>query len=158
MFSAGGLQLLLRRGTAHAAATPHHVWPAVSMAAWGLQGRGFASGARKRTAGSNRAAKGLYGGRDVGFGNKVSHSERKTRRMWKPNVQKKRLWSEALGDFVRFSVTTHVLRCIDKAGGLDNYILGTPPHILNSTTGEAARSRILEALEKKGEGGQSVDE
>ena len=111
--------------------------------------RGFASGARKRDAGSNRAAKGLYAGRDVGFGNKVSHSERKTRRMWKPNVQKKRLWSEALQDFIRFSVTTHALRCIDKAGGLDKYILQTPPEKLNSATGEAARARILEALEEQ---------
>ena len=56
------------------------------------------------------------------------------------NVQKSGT-VQALGDFVRFSVTTHVLRCIDKAGGLDNYILGTPPHILNSTTG---RPRVPE--------------
>jgi hypothetical protein len=33
---------------------------------------------------------------DIGFGNKVSHSERKSRRSWKPNVQSKRLWSELL--------------------------------------------------------------
>ena len=118
----------------------------------GVGMRWFASGPRKRDGPvSNRAAKGLYGGRDVGFGNKVSHSERKTRRMWKPNVQIKRLWSEALQEFIRFRITTHALRCVDKAGGLDSYILKTPPEKLNSTTGEIARARIMAALQRQSE-------
>mmetsp|Transcript_4172 Transcript_4172/g.8044 ORF Transcript_4172/g.8044 Transcript_4172/m.8044 type:complete len:210 (+) Transcript_4172:39-668(+) len=97
--------------------------------------------------GSNRAKIGLYGGKDIGFGNKVSHSERKSRRSWKPNVQSKRLWSETLGQMVPFRVTTYALRCIDKAGGLDNYLMKTPPEKLGSTAGETAKARILMAME-----------
>ncbi|KAK3320501.1 ribosomal L28 family-domain-containing protein [Cercophora scortea] len=68
---------------------------------------------------------GLYGSAIIRFGNKVSsRNEIKTRRKWRPNVHTKRLWSAALGVFVRTRVTTRVLRTIDKAGGLDNYLLG----------------------------------
>ena len=35
----------------------------------------------------NRADRGLYGGKEILFGNNVSHSMRHTRRTWKPNVQ-----------------------------------------------------------------------
>ena len=37
--------------------------------------------------------------------------------MWKPNAQRKRVFSELLGHMVPLSLTTHTLRCIDKAGG-----------------------------------------
>ncbi|CAN0016354.1 unnamed protein product, partial [Choristocarpus tenellus] len=55
------------------------------------------------------------------FGNRISFSNRKTRRTWKPNVQLKRLWSETLERWIKFHVTTHALRCVDHAGGLDRY-------------------------------------
>ncbi|KAK5653431.1 hypothetical protein OQA88_8916 [Cercophora sp. LCS_1] len=68
---------------------------------------------------------GLYGSACIRFGNKVSDkNEIKTRRAWRPNVHHKRLWSVALGVYVRTRVTTRVLRTIDKVGGLDNYLLG----------------------------------
>lgn len=47
----------------------------------------------------------------------------RTKRVWLPNVQTKRLYSDALEQPVQMKVTTYVLRCIDKAGGLDNYLL-----------------------------------
>jgi large subunit ribosomal protein L28 len=53
--------------------------------------------------------------------------EVKTRRKWRPNVHHKNLWSESLGIMVRTRVTTRVLRTIDKAGGLDAYLLGIKP-------------------------------
>ncbi|KAG8530906.1 uncharacterized protein KY384_004263 [Bacidia gigantensis] len=68
---------------------------------------------------------GLYGGSKVQHGNKVSEKhEVKTLRAWHPNVQNKRLWSDALGRFVRLKVQARVLRTIDKVGGLDEYLLG----------------------------------
>ncbi|KAK3683322.1 ribosomal L28 family-domain-containing protein [Podospora appendiculata] len=71
---------------------------------------------------------GLYGSAKIRFGNKVSsRNEIKTRRKWRPNVHTKRLWSDALGVFVRTRVTTRVLRTVDKAGGLDAYLLGGKP-------------------------------
>jgi large subunit ribosomal protein L28 len=51
-------------------------------------------------------------------------NEIKTRRYWRPNVQSKRLWSEALGSFVKIRITARVLRTVDKCGGLDEYLLG----------------------------------
>ncbi len=51
-------------------------------------------------------------------------NEIKTRRYWRPNVQNKRLWSNALRKFVKTRVTARVLRTIDKCGGLDEYLLG----------------------------------
>lgn len=69
---------------------------------------------------------GLYAGARVRYGNIVSKGRwvRKVRRKWWPNVQQKRIYSDALGKFIRTKVTTRVLRTIDKVGGLDNYLLG----------------------------------
>lgn len=74
-----------------------------------------------------RAKRGLYGGRHIQFGNNISEDGgNKTRRTWKPNVQEKRLFSLILDRFIRIKVTTHTLRCIDKAGCIDDYLLQMP--------------------------------
>ena len=57
------------------------------------------------------------------FGRSISHSHTRSLRMWKPNVQKKRVWSYALDDWVRFNLTTTALKEIDNVGGIDNYIM-----------------------------------
>ena len=45
----------------------------------------------------SRALRGLYGGKEVQFGNKVSKDGgNKTRRKWKPNVVSKNLYSDIL--------------------------------------------------------------
>ncbi|KAK0100833.1 39S ribosomal protein L24, mitochondrial [Cadophora gregata] len=68
---------------------------------------------------------GLYGTQKIRFGNIVSEkNEIKTRRYWRPNVHFKRLWSDALQDYIRLRITTRVLRTVDKVGGLDEYLLG----------------------------------
>lgn len=75
-----------------------------------------------------RQNKGLFGGQSIHFGNNVSSkTETKTRRKWLPNIQRKRLWSDALNRSVQLKVTTRVLRTIDKCGGLDEYVLGERP-------------------------------
>lgn len=45
-------------------------------------------------------------------------------------------------------MTTKALRCIDKCGGLDNYILNTPPEKLDSERGEELRELITRAMLK----------
>ncbi|GAQ08222.1 54S ribosomal protein L24, mitochondrial [Aspergillus lentulus] len=72
---------------------------------------------------------GLYGGAMIQFGNKISkgRNEGKTRRFWKPNVRRKKLWSEALGEYLYIKVTRKALRTIWKSGGLDNYLLDDRP-------------------------------
>lgn len=48
--------------------------------------------------------------------NNVSHSNVKTGRWQKVNVQKRRLWVTELGHYVSLSLTTRDLRTIDKVG------------------------------------------
>ncbi|KAL3696979.1 hypothetical protein R1sor_011055 [Riccia sorocarpa] len=83
----------------------------------------------------SRAKRGLYAGRHIQFGNKVSEDGgNKSRRTWKPNVQSKRLFSLALDKYIRVNVTTHALRCIDKAGGIDEYLLKIPDRKVENET------------------------
>lgn len=71
---------------------------------------------------------GLYGTARIRFGHNVSEKHNvKTPRKWRPNVQRKRLWSKALKCWVQTRVTTRVLRTVDKVGGLDEYLLGNKP-------------------------------
>jgi large subunit ribosomal protein L28 len=77
----------------------------------------------RREYGSHRARRGLYDGKDIRSGNLIPFSMKKTRRKFRPNVFFKKLYSETLDAMVRFHVTTAALRSIDKAGGLDNYIM-----------------------------------
>jgi ribosomal protein L28 len=70
-----------------------------------------------------RAERGLYAGRGLSFGNRISAFGNRVRRSWKPNIQHAALFSELLGRRVRARVSTEALRLIDRAGGLDNYIL-----------------------------------
>ncbi|RJE23060.1 hypothetical protein PHISCL_04589 [Aspergillus sclerotialis] len=72
---------------------------------------------------------GLYGGAMIQFGNKISdgRNKGKTRRSFKPNVRRKMIYSEALGKNLFIKVTQRALRTINKAGGLDNYLLDDRP-------------------------------
>lgn len=72
---------------------------------------------------------GLYGGAMIRFGNKISQgrNEGKTRRSWKPNVRRKKIWSDALEEFLFIKVTRSALRTIRKSGGLDKYLLDDRP-------------------------------
>ena len=56
-------------------------------------------------------------------GNNVSHANNKTRRRFLPNLQSRRLFSEALRENVRLRIAASTLRTIEKRGGLDGYLL-----------------------------------
>ena len=49
-------------------------------------------------------------------GNNVSHSHRKTRRRFLPNLHTHRFWVEAENRFVKLRVTAAGMRIIDKNG------------------------------------------
>jgi large subunit ribosomal protein L28 len=84
----------------------------------------------------------------VGTGNNVSFSQRKTRRVWKVNEQRKSFYSDVLGKKLSINVTTHALRCIDKAGGLDNYILKSKERRLHdSDLAMSLRKEMRKALQ-----------
>ena len=52
----------------------------------------------------------------AGYGNSVSHSYRKTRRRFEPNLQTKRYFVPSLGRSVTLTVTPRGMRTIDKRG------------------------------------------
>jgi large subunit ribosomal protein L28 len=49
-------------------------------------------------------------------GNRVSHANNKTRRRFLPNLQEKKLWSPALGRFIRLRISAAGLKNINKLG------------------------------------------
>ena len=98
-----------------------------------------------------RLKRGLYGGKEVRFGNHVSFSNRKTRRRWNPNVQKKKMYSELLDKDFKIPVTTSVLRTIEKYNGFDNYILNYPVRKFQAHGSEIAldlRKQMQEKLKE----------
>ena len=50
------------------------------------------------------------------FGNNVSHSHRKTRRTWKPNIQKKKIFDEVTGKWITLKISARAIRTINKKG------------------------------------------
>ncbi len=64
-------------------------------------------------------------GKGVLVGNNVSHSQRKTRRRFLPNLQVVSLHSATLDRTVRLRVSARALRTVDHCGGLDAYLCKT---------------------------------
>jgi len=57
------------------------------------------------------------------IGHKVSHSNRKTKRRFLPNLLNVTLQSESLGRTVRMRISANALKTIDHRGGLDAFLL-----------------------------------
>ena len=84
-------------------------------------------------------------GKKVMFGNNVSHSKRRTKRTFKPNVQKVTLTSDALGCNVSLDVAARTLRTVQKKGGLDAYLLDTEDRNL-AEEGLRLKRRVMKSL------------
>lgn len=100
-----------------------------------------------------RAWRGLYGDRQIMFGNQVSFAGNKKRRSWKPNVQMTTLYSETLGEQLRTKVTTHVMRCIRKAGGFDQYLLQSKNSSIKYPKAIDMKQRIIDIQNMASENG-----
>jgi large subunit ribosomal protein L28 len=117
-----------------------------------------------------RSQLGLFHGKTKQYGNNVPFSKNKTRRSWLPNIQSKRLYSDALGETVRVKLSTRALKTIRKVrrtarsrclsitsrriylvqyGGIDQYVLHTKSDLLG-WEGMRLRVAVREAQEKKG--------
>ncbi len=59
----------------------------------------------------------------VQSGNKVSHSNRRTRTRFLPNLCQVTLISDSLGRAVRLRIAAAALRSVEHRGGLDNFLL-----------------------------------
>jgi large subunit ribosomal protein L28 len=62
-------------------------------------------------------------GKDRQIGHKVSHSNRKTKRQFKPNLLNVTLMSDVLGRSVRLRISANALKSVDHRGGLDAFLL-----------------------------------
>ncbi len=59
------------------------------------------------------------------YGNNVSHSERRTRRRFLPNLHRVSLLSDKLAMKINLKIASSTLRTIDAHGGLDSFLLST---------------------------------
>src|SRR5574337_1260110 len=57
-------------------------------------------------------------------GNNVSHSNRRTRTRWLPNLKKKKYLIPELGRTVTLTLSTRAIRTIDKLGGITPTLRG----------------------------------
>ncbi|AHJ62396.1 LSU ribosomal protein L28P [Granulibacter bethesdensis] len=89
-------------------------------------------------------------GKGVLTGNNVSHANNKTRRRFLPNLQVAGLLSDTLGTSVRLRLSTRAIRTVEKNGGIDAFLLGTPDRQLPTEALELKR-RITRAQAKKAE-------
>lgn len=82
----------------------------------------------------------------VQSGNTVSHSNRKAKRRFLPNMTQVTLRSDALGQNVRMRITASTLRTIDHNGGLDNFLMTTHSKSLSEEARNLKR-KIIRARE-----------
>ena len=78
-------------------------------------------------------------GKAVLTGNNVSHSNRKTRRRYLPNLHKVTLTSDVLGS-VRMRISARALKSIDVYGGIDRFLLSQSDETLSQ---KASRMKKL---------------
>jgi large subunit ribosomal protein L28 len=62
-------------------------------------------------------------GKTALVGHKVSHSNRKTKRRFLPNLCNVTMMSDTLGRGVRLRVSANALRTVDHRGGLDAFLM-----------------------------------
>lgn len=87
-------------------------------------------------------------GKAVLSGNNVSHANNKTRRRFLPNLQPASLLSDALGHAVTMRLSTRGIRTVERNGGIDAYLLGTPDRKLQPEA-LVLKRRIQRAAAKK---------
>ncbi|HUI34996.1 MAG TPA: 50S ribosomal protein L28 [Stellaceae bacterium] len=69
-------------------------------------------------------------GKGVQVGNNVSHSNRKTKRRFLPNLQTISLLSDSVGA-IRLRLSANAIRTIEFKGGIDAFLKGTPARKLS---------------------------
>src|SRR5271163_4568342 len=76
------------------------------------------------------------------IGHRVSHSNRKTKRRFLPNLLNVTLLSDALGRRVRLRVSANALKTVDHRGGLDAFLLKAKNDELSSRVLELKRQVV----------------
>ena len=88
-------------------------------------------------------------GKAVQTGNLVSHSNRKTRTRFLPNLCNVTLISDALGRSVRLRISAHALRSVEHRGGLDAFLLKAREEELSQNVKALRREIIKKQTEEK---------
>ncbi|KAL7831657.1 hypothetical protein AOLI_G00292050 [Acnodon oligacanthus] len=95
---------------------------------------------------------GLWGGEGWITGYRYANNDKlsaKLKKIWKPQLFKKELYSEILDQKFTVTVTARTLDLIDAAYGFDFYILKTPKQDLNSKFGMDLKRAMLLRLARK---------
>ena len=79
------------------------------------------------------------------FGHNVSHSNRRTKRRFEPNLQRVTFYSEALRHPVALRVTTRAIRTVQKHGGLDRFLVDMDSQKLGPV-GQRLKRRVHKAM------------
>ena len=87
-------------------------------------------------------------GKAVQTGNLVSHSNRKTRTRFLPNLCNVTLISDTLGRSVRLRVAAAALRSVEHRGGLDAFLMKAKDDELSSKVRELKRAIVKKQAEK----------
>ncbi len=87
-------------------------------------------------------------GKGVLTGNNVSHANNKTRRRFLPNLQEAALLSDILGQRIRLRISTRAIRTIERRGGIDAFLLGTPDRRLSAEV-QTIKRRLERAQARK---------
>lgn len=69
-------------------------------------------------------------GKTVLVGNNVSHSNRRTRRRYLPNLHRVTLMSEVLGP-IKMRISANALKSIDMHGGIDMFLMAKSDETLS---------------------------
>ena len=88
-------------------------------------------------------------GKAVQSGNNVSHSNRKTRTRFLPNLVQVTLISDALGRSVRLRVAAAALRSVEHRGGLDNFLVKASDADLSSGAVALKREIVKKRAESR---------
>ncbi|HCR86158.1 MAG TPA: 50S ribosomal protein L28 [Alphaproteobacteria bacterium] len=84
-------------------------------------------------------------GKTLISGHTVSHSQIKTNRVFKPNLQNVSFYSQALKKSLSIRVATNTLRTIDKNGGIDAFLINENNSKL-SPFAKSLKKKIVKAL------------
>jgi large subunit ribosomal protein L28 len=76
------------------------------------------------------------------IGHRVSHSNRKTKRRFQPNLLNVTMLSDALGRSIRLRVSANALKTVDHRGGLDAFLLKAKDAELSSRVLELKRQVV----------------
>ena len=87
-------------------------------------------------------------GKSVQVGHLVSHSNRKTKTRFLPNLVRVTLLSDVLGQSVRLRISANALRSVEHRGGLDAFLLKASEDDLSQKARELRR-KIRKAGEEK---------